>query len=121
MNQSLQNTNSDRLTRQQQKALHLWFKQVADECNSEGRTLTMILNKFIIDAPATDYAIKNYIWRPLQEAMVGKHSTTELLKKQEIDQIVMALNKFFAEELKMQLPTFPSLEDQNFDETYNKS
>lgn len=110
----------DKLTRQQQKAIHLWFRQVAEELNREGKVMSVILKKFVLDCPATDYLIKEMLWRPLQEAILGKHSTTELLKKQEIDQVYDALNKFFAEELQISLPPFPSLEIENFNENYNR-
>ncbi len=43
--------------------------------------------------------------------MFGTDSTKKLLKKQEIDQIYDALQKFFAEQFEMQLPPFPSYEE----------
>jgi len=111
--------NEERLTRQQQKALHLFFTQLACELNREGKTMTMILNRFVIEAPVTKNSIKELVWKPLQEAMYSKKSTTELLKKEEIDGIYDALNKFFAEELQVIVPPFPSLDKQNLKKTYN--
>lgn len=117
----MENKLEERRTKQQNRALHVWYKQVADELNSEGKGMSVILKKFVLDCPATDYLIKEMLWRPLQEAMFGKHSTTELLKKHEIDQIYDALNKFFGEELHISLPPFPSLEEINLKETYGKN
>jgi len=115
-----QNTdNNEKLTRQQQKSLHLFFRQVADELNKEGRTMTSVLQKFILEVPATEYLVKDTLWRPLQIALYGKKSTTELLKKQEIDKIYDALNKFAAEQLQMSLPPFPSVENNNFLQEYD--
>jgi len=102
------------LTRQQQKALHVWFEAIASVLNAEGKTMALILNKFILDAPVTKYSVKELIWKPLQASMYGKESTTELLKKKEIDQIVMALSKFFGEEIEVSIPPFPSSDPQNY-------
>lgn len=95
----------------QNNALHLWFEMLAKELNEKGITMTTVLQKFVVDTPATKYTIKELIWRPLQEALTGKQSTKDLLKKQEIDQIWDSLNKFFAEDMKVSIPQFPSGED----------
>jgi hypothetical protein len=101
----------DKLTRQQQKSLHLWFSMLASELNQQGITMQMVLKKFIVDAPCTKSIIKELVWKPVQDALYAKTSTTELLKKEEIDKIYDTLNKFFAEELQVQCPPFPSLEE----------
>ena len=41
--------------------------------------------------------VKDYIWRPLQVAMIGKDSTTKLTT-QDIDDIFLILGKWFAEQ-----------------------
>lgn len=97
-------------TTAQNSALHLFYEQTADLLRENGIGIKQVLEKFNLEAPATKYGVKEYLWRPLQLSMFGKHSTTELLKKQEIDQVYDALNKFFAEELELQLPPFPSYE-----------
>lgn len=99
-----------KLTRSQQNALHLFYEQLAKEMNENGITLKQALAKFNLEVPATKHAVKEYLWRPLQEAITGKYSTTELLKQREIDQIYDSLNKFFAENLHLQIPPFPSME-----------
>lgn len=104
-------TQEERLTRQQQKALHAWFGMVAEVLNEDGKTMAMVLNKFIVDAPATKNSIKELVWKPLQQGLYGKKSTTELLKREEIDKIYDTLNKFFAENLEVALPPFPSVEN----------
>jgi hypothetical protein len=111
-------TNTDKRTDSQNRALHLFFQQVADTLNKDGISMTMLLQRFIIETPATKTAIKELVWKPLQQALYGKTSTTELLKREEIDRIYMAMNKFFADELKTSLPPFPSLEEINFQQTY---
>lgn len=103
--------NDKKITRSQQNALHLFYGLLAKELNEKGISMTTVLQRFVVDTPATKYTVKELIWRPLQEALTGKHSTTELLKKQEIDQIYDSLNKFFAERMKISIPPFPSSED----------
>lgn len=98
-------------TTAQNSALHLWFSLVAEEMQRNGITMTAVLQKFILDAPATKYGVKEYLWRPLQEEMLGKKSTTELLKQKDIDGVYDALNKFFGETMHMSLPPFPSIEN----------
>ena len=110
----------DKRTDQQNKALHLFFQLLADELNREGKSMSLVLQKFILDAPATKYMIKELVCKPLQESMLCKKSTTELLKKEEIDKIYDALNKFMAEELEVSCPPFPSLEEQSFVEKYDE-
>jgi hypothetical protein len=110
-------STQEKLTRQQQKALHLYFRQVADELNKQGEGMQLIMSKFVLDAKPTDKLIKELLWKPLQFAMIGKESTTELLKREEIDKIYETLNKFLGENFGISIP-FPSLEDQSFVDTY---
>jgi len=118
---SHQSSAEDKLTRQQQKALHVWYGLLADELNRNGKSMALVLQKFVLDVPATKYTIKELVWKPLQQAMFGKESTTQLLKKQEIDQVYDALCKFFAEDLEVEVPPFPSVEENIFNETYGRT
>jgi hypothetical protein len=118
MNQSLQSSNNEKLTRQQQKALHLFFRQVSEAINAEGIGMALILQKFILDVPATPYLVKE-MWRMLQDGMLGKKSTTELLKKQEIDKVYDALNKFLSQEMEVEVPPFPSYSEISFTKEYD--
>lgn len=108
----------ERRTDQQNRALHLWFEQLAKVLNDEGKSMSVILQKFVLDIPASKYSVKELLWKPLQSAMYGKESTTELLKKEEIDKVYDALCKFMGEEIQVQVPPFPSVEENIFNETY---
>jgi len=99
-------------TEQQNKALHLFFRLLAEKLNEHGKDLATILVKSPIDIPATEKNVKEVIWRPIQEAMLGKKSTTILTTK-EIDRIVDVICKFLGE-MKIECPTFPSVEDSIF-------
>ena len=117
MDNSINTTSKkeDIRTQAQNNALHLFFQQLSDELNEKGITMKAVLENFNLEVPATKYGIKEYIWRPLQESMLGKKSTKDLLKKKEIDMIWDSLNKFFAEQMKLQIPPFPSYESKMYE------
>ena len=105
----MEKTNNTRTT-QQNSALHLYFDLLAKEFQKEGITMTTILQKFIVDTPATKTTIKELMWKPLQSAILEKDSTTKLLKQEEIDLIYDSLNKFTSETFGISVP-FPSYEN----------
>ncbi len=51
--------------------------------------------------------LKEMMWKPIQKAMFGKGSTTQLKKQEEIDKIIDVFVKFFAEKFQQDLPPFP--------------
>ena len=95
-------------TIQQNKALHLWFELVAKGLNDAGLDMRKTL-KPGIDIPWTKNNIKNFLWRPVQEAMVGKKSTTELTTT-EIDKIYDVINLHLGEKFGFH-QDFPSEEE----------
>jgi hypothetical protein len=95
------------LTRQQQKAMHLWMKQVAEELNEAGLDMKKVLRPSI-DISWTDKSIKEYLWRPVQYALLHKKSTTILTRK-EIDIVWEELNRFLGEKHGIHVP-FPCIE-----------
>lgn len=92
----------------QNKALHLYFKWVADALNESGQGVT----KFIkpgIDMMWTEILVKELLWRTTQKALFGKKSTKQLDKQNEIDQIYDVLNKAISERTGQHVP-FPGYE-----------
>ena len=83
-----------KLTRQQQKALHVFLAMKAQQCRDAGITAQMAFNK-TIELEMSDEMMKE-IWRQVQKALYGKKSTTQLSKQGEIDEIAEHLNRFFA-------------------------
>jgi len=106
----------DKRTIQQNKALHKFFELLADELNGAGLDMRKLL-KPEIDIPWTTISVKNFLWRPIQEVMLGKQSTTELDKLQEIDKIYETLNRFLGEKWGLHVE-FPSIE--NYEENATK-
>lgn len=82
-------------TLQQNKALHQYFTLLAQELNLAGYDMKRTL-KPSADIPWTPENVKEYLWRPIQEAYVNKESTRELTTK-EIDKVYDVLNKHLGE------------------------
>lgn len=96
-------------TDQQNKALHLFFRELAETLNDAGLDQRKVL-KPGIDIPWTEDAIKEALWRPIQLSYLRKKSTTELTTK-DIDRIYDILNRHLSEKFCISLPPFPSIEE----------
>lgn len=94
----------------QNRALHKWFEMVAETFNETGLTLAQILERAKLDIPATKENVKLNVWKPIQEAMFDKKSTTELTT-QDIDKVYDVINKTFGE-IGIEIPPFPSIENE---------
>jgi len=100
----------------QNRALHLWFELVAEMLNESGLDMKKVL-KPDVDIPWTKQTVKEYLWRPLQEVMLLKHSTTELTTK-DLDKVVEVLNRHLGDKLKVETPPFPSIQEMMDDIDY---
>lgn len=94
-------------TLQQNRALHLMFDQLAQELNQAGFDMRKTL-KPSIDIPWTGESVKEYLWRPVQQAQVNKKSTTELTTS-EIDEVFDTINRHLGTKFGIYVP-FPSIE-----------
>jgi len=63
-------------TLKQNEALHKYFELLAIALNDAGLDMKKVL-KAEIDIPWTKISVKDHLWRPIQKAMLDKHSTTE--------------------------------------------
>lgn len=82
---------------QQNRALHFLFDTAAKKLNSMGISFVYSgLKGMEMETPFTGLIFKEFTWKPIQKTMFGTESTTKLTTQQ-IDQIFMVLNKFFAE------------------------
>ncbi len=80
----------------QNNSLHLWLDLLARELNDAGYTVQKFL-KQAIELNWTGSLCKELIWRPVQEAILGKRSTTQLAKVQDIDEVFDHLNRHLGE------------------------
>lgn len=95
-------------TNQQNKALHVLFQLLANELNNAGLDMRKTL-KPGVEIPWQPGGIKEYLWRPIQEAQLNKKSTTELTTK-EIDEVFDTLNRYLGDKHGLHVP-FPSIEE----------
>lgn len=98
--------NQYRLHPQQRKALHKWCEMVADTLNYQGMDMRKTLRNDIEIAWTKDN-VKEYIYKPVLEALTGKESTEE---QSTLDptEIVDILVKHFGEKFGVELPQWPS-------------
>ena len=103
----MQNNEPKQRTLTQNNALHLMFEHLAQELNEAGFDMKKTL-KPEIDIPWSKETVKEFIWRPIQTAQLGKKSTTELTTK-EIDLVFDTLTRHLGQKLGIEL-RFPSIE-----------
>ncbi len=103
-------------TLRQNSALHLYFKELADELNSVGLDMKKTL-KPEIEILWTPESIKEYLWKPVMEAMYIKKSTTELSTK-EMTKVYEVLDKHLGEKHGVHVE-FPSEEEQMIRSIFN--
>jgi hypothetical protein len=95
-------------TKQQNKALHVLYRLLADNLNDAGLDMRKTL-KPSIEIPWNPVSVKEFLWRPIQEAQLGKQSTTELTTV-EIDEIFNTINRHLGEKFGLHVP-FPSIDE----------
>jgi len=98
-----------RRTDAQNRALHEYFTQLANALNEAGFDIRKTIREGI-DIPWTKNSVKEYLWRPVQEAYLKKHSTTELNKTKDIDAVYDIVNRAISERCGVSVP-FPSIDE----------
>jgi hypothetical protein len=95
-------------TEAQNRALHLYCEQVADALNSGGLTIEQVLKNFTMELEWSKESVKEILWRTAQKRLLGKTSTTELSKQEDVSKVYEATNRFLAK-LGIHIP-FPTYE-----------
>jgi hypothetical protein len=108
---------SSKRTSQQNKALHVWFKETASECLDNGVTVDAIL-KHAIDMQVDEGFIK-WLFRRIATKKYGHKSTADVEDNQ-INPILDDMRLFFAHKVEptIELPPFPDKSIQQY-ETYS--
>jgi len=101
----------DKRTVQQNRALHLYCKQVAEALNNAGLTVTMVLKPEIQFSMVT---VKEQMFKPILTALRGKESTTQMTSK-EINDVYDVMNKALSQKFGIHVE-FPSIESMMFKE-----
>lgn len=86
----------------QNAALHLFCKQLADALNDAGQDQRKVL-KPSVDIPWTQDAVKQMLWKPIQEAVTGLESTTKPESNQ-YSHIYEVLNRHLTMKLGVHVP-----------------
>ena len=100
------NDDPKQRTPTQNNALHMWLGQVATTLSDAGFDVRAVL-KHDAEIPWSKHAVKEYLWRPVQEAMTGKISTTTA-NTVEYNDICMAITRHLGQKLGVTLPPWPS-------------
>ncbi len=100
---------TDSATRRQQKAMHLYFRMLANALNEGGYTVPVVLRK-AVEIDWNETLIKEIVWRGVQKKKIGKESTTKLTRE-ELDSVFEEINRFFGQEFGVHVP-FPSEENR---------
>jgi hypothetical protein len=96
------------------RALHLYFSFISNELNELGiqYQYTGISGK-TFELRYTSDLVKNFIWRPIQQSMFNKKSTTQLTTK-ELNDIIDVITNFFAERgIVLDFPSMETLLDKD--------
>ena len=94
-------------TKQQNNALHLYCRNLAEALNDAGYDMKRTI-KQDVDIPWSDDLVKNFLWRPIQKAVTGKDSTAHL-KKEQYNEVYQILNRHLADKFGVSVP-FPQAE-----------
>lgn len=92
-------------TEKQNAALHKYFELVAEAMNDAGYSVQAVLQKKM-EIEWNPRLIKEILWRPAQQVILGVKSTTELDKQGDIDKVYDHLNRHLSEKFFVHIP-FP--------------
>lgn len=100
-----------RRTDQQNKAMHLYFRMVADAFQEKDIDMEMLIKAKPLPMPVTDTMVKESIWKPILKVMEGKDSTTEM-NTVEPSEIYDVMNRWLVNTFEISVP-WPTEGEQN--------
>jgi len=104
---------TDKRTIVQNSAMHKYFSLVATALNDAGLDMKQVIKA---DVEWSMFSVKEYMWKAIQKAILGKDSTT-LLKKNEIDDVYLNMNRLTASKFGIDID-FPSEESMIFQQNH---
>jgi len=93
-------------TTAQNAALHVFLKLLAESLNDAGLDQRTVL-KPSVSIPWTPESAKEQLWRPIQKALYGSTSTTQLEKLEQVDHTHEVLMRHLAEKFGVEFIEFP--------------
>jgi len=91
-------------TQQQNKAIHKYLAMLSEALNDAGFSVMKVM-RHDAEIPWSPENAKELLWRPIQEALLDKDSTTELDSDQ-VSKIYDVINRHLAEKTGVHVP-FP--------------
>jgi len=107
-------------TSKQNRALHLFLRKLSDALNDAGLDMKKVI-KEEVDIPWSDKTVKEYLWHPVQKALLQKESTKDL-ETDEVSKVYEVLNNHIASKFGVSVPfpeIFQLLYEQDANETQN--
>lgn len=107
--------NEKQRTDSQNKALHLYLTQVANELDRQGHTMQDVVKKITkVEIKPTMHNVKEMIWREIMKTQLGKESTTFLAKQEDIDKVYDVMNKWLGTYFEIHIP-FPNDDQKQYE------
>lgn len=97
---------TERRTEQQNAALHLWFRQIAEQLNDSGYSVMQVM-RHDAEIPWTEASVKELLWRPVQRVMLDKESTADC-SKLDYPAIAEVITRHLGQSLGVTLPDWPT-------------
>tara|TARA_B100000405_G_scaffold78195_2_gene54191 strand:+ start:31 stop:441 length:411 start_codon:yes stop_codon:yes gene_type:complete len=92
-------------TQRQNRALHVYLRELASTLNEKGLDCSMVLKDGVTAIKWSDHLVKEHIWRVVQEAQTEKKSTRDL-DRSEVSMIYDIINRHLGEKFGVHVP-FP--------------
>ena len=93
----------------QNAALHMFCQMLADQLNASGLDMRKVM-KPEAEIPWSMESVKQNLWKPLQEAIIGKASTTEA-DRVEYSHVYEVLGRHLAKTQGINIPDWPRKKD----------
>jgi len=96
---------SDLRTLAQNRAMHLYFTKLSKALNDAGYDIPTVIKAGVSITP---FVVKEFLWKPIQKAILDKKSTTSL-KTKEVTLVYENLNRIVGEKFGVNV-SFPSVD-----------
>lgn len=104
----------------QNRALHLYFKFIAQELNLHGLDMKKMLFHHDVEIPWNPTTVKEYLWRPIQRVQLLKESTKELTTA-DVDKVLETVIRLLARQgLQVEFPSIETLMYKKREEWFPK-
>ncbi len=93
-------------TNLQNASLHKWCELLAEMLNDKGMDMKTVL-KPDVDIPWNKQMVKEFIWRPIMQAVIQQNSTMDM-STTDPTEIIEVIARHFAQKHGVEVPHWPS-------------